>query len=92
MLFRGKLMVRKKEFTLSSAQLILLSFLVTVLAGIVLLALQVSSAIGKAVGYFDALLTATAVTCVTALVTLPYANRDREYGEAWKTKVIPLQV
>ena len=73
MLFRGKLWLEKKEFTLSSAQLILLSFLVTVLAGIVLLTLQVSSAIGKAVRYLDALLTATAVTCVTALVTLPYA-------------------
>ena len=56
MLFRGKLWLEKKEFTLSSAQLILLSFLVTVLAGIVLLTLQVSSAIGKAVRYLDALL------------------------------------
>jgi trk system potassium uptake protein TrkH len=67
-------MVRKKKFRLSTTQIILLSFLVTVLAGIVLLALQISSAIGKAVRYLDALLTATTVTCVTALVTLPTAS------------------
>jgi uncharacterized membrane protein len=67
-------MVRKKKFRLSTTQIILLSFLVTVLAGIVLLALQISSAIGKAVRYLDAMLTATTVTCVTAPVTLPTAS------------------
>ena len=85
-------MVRKKKFRLSTTQIILLGLLETILAGSMLLALQIRSAIGKAVRYLDTLLTATTVTFVTALVTLPYANRDCEYGEAWKTKVIPLQV
>ena len=85
------LMVRKKKFRLSTTQIILLGLLETILARSMLLALQIRSAIGKAVRYLDTLLTATTVTCVTALVTLPTArgtsaNRDREYGEAWKTK------
>ena len=41
-------MVRKKKFTLSTTQIILLSFLVTILAGSVLLALPISSADGEA--------------------------------------------
>ena len=65
------LIVGKKKFTLSTTQIIWLGFLVTILAGSVLLALQISSAIGKADLYPGALLTATTVTYVTALVTLP---------------------
>ncbi|MBE6578148.1 MAG: Trk family potassium uptake protein, partial [Ruminococcaceae bacterium] len=64
-------MVRKKKFTLSTTQIILLSFLVTILAGSGLLALPISSASGEAVPYLDALFTATTSTCVTGLVTLP---------------------
>ena len=64
-------MVRKKKFALSTTQIILLSFLITILAGSALLALPVSSATGVAVPYLDALFTATTSTCVTGLVTLP---------------------
>ena len=64
-------MVRKKKFRLSTTQIILLGLLETILAGSMLLALQIRSAIGKAVRYLDTLLTATTVTCVTTLVTLP---------------------
>ena len=67
-------MVRKKKFTLSTTQIIWLGFLVTIRAGSVLLTLQISSAISKADLYPGALLTATTVTCVTALVTLPTAS------------------
>ena len=42
-------MARKKKFTLSTTQIILLSFLVTILIGSVLLALPISSATGEAV-------------------------------------------
>ena len=63
-------MVRKKKFRLSTTQIILLGLLETILAGSVLLALQISSAIGNAVRYLDALLTAITVTCVKAVVTL----------------------
>ena len=64
------LMVRKK-FTLSTTQIILLSFIAAILIGSLLLALPISAADGKAVPYIDALFTATTATCVTGLVTLP---------------------
>ena len=81
MLFRGKLMVRKKKFTLSTTQIILLSFLVTILLGSVLLALPISSADGEAVPYLDALFTATTSTCVTGLVTLPTVSAWSVFGQ-----------
>ena len=42
-------MVRKKKFTLSTTQIVLLSFLLTILVGSGLLALPISSATGEAV-------------------------------------------
>ena len=81
MLFRGKLMVRKKKFTLSTTQIILLSFLVTILLGSLLLALPISSADGEAVPYLDALFTATTSTCVTGLVTLPTVSTWSVFGQ-----------
>ena len=81
MLFRGKLMVRKKKITLSTTQIILLSFFVTILLGSVLLALPISSADGKAVPYLDALFTATTSTCVTGLVTLPTVSTWSVFGQ-----------
>ena len=80
-LFRGKLMVRKKKFTLSTTQIILLSFLVTILVGSGLLALPISSANGEAVPYLDALFTATTSTCVTGLVTLPAVSTWSVFGQ-----------
>ena len=74
-------MVRKKKFTLSTTQIILLSFLVTILIGSGLLALPISSASGEAVPYFDALFTATTSTCVTGLVTLPTASTWSVFGQ-----------
>ena len=74
-------MVRKKKFTLSTTQIILLSFLVTILVGSGLLALPISSASGEAVPYLDALFTATTSTCVTGLVTLPTVSTWSVFGQ-----------
>ncbi|MBE6694452.1 MAG: potassium transporter KtrB [Ruminococcaceae bacterium] len=75
-------MIRKRKFALSTTQIILLSFLVTILLGSVLLALPISSASGKAVPYLDALFTATTSTCVTGLVTLPTVSTWSVFGQA----------
>ena len=75
-------MVRKKKFTLSTTQIILLSFLLTILVGSALLALPISSATGDAVPYIDALFTATTSTCVTGLVTLPTVSTWSIFGQA----------
>ena len=75
-------MIKKKKFVLSTTQIILLSFLVTVLLGSALLSLPISSATGKAVPYLDALFTATTATCVTGLVTLPTVSTWSVFGQA----------
>ena len=74
-------MGKKKKYTLSTTQIILLSFLVTIFLGSVLLALPISSADGEAVPYLDALFTATTSTCVTGLVTLPTASVWSVFGQ-----------
>ena len=74
-------MVKKKKFTLSTTQIILLSFLITILVGSGLLALPISSATGSAVPYLDALFTATTSTCVTGLVTLPTVSTWSIFGQ-----------
>ena len=74
-------MVRKKKLKLSTTQIILLSFLVTILIGSGLLALPISSASGKAVPYLDALFTATTSTCVTGLVTIPTVSTWSVFGQ-----------
>ena len=74
-------MVRKKKNTLSTTQIILLSFLVTIFFGSALLALPISSTNGEAVPYLDALFTATTSTCVTGLVTLPTVSTWSVFGQ-----------
>ena len=74
-------MVRKKKFTLSTTQIILLSFLATIVVGSALLALPISSASGKAVPYLDALFMATTSTCVTGLVTIPTVSSWSVFGQ-----------
>ena len=71
-----------KKFTLSTTQIILLSFLLTILVGSLLLALPISAANGIAVPYLDALFTATTATCVTGLVTLPTVSTWSVFGQA----------
>ncbi len=74
-------MVRKKKVALSTTQIILLSFFVTIMLGSIFLALPISSASGEAVPYLDALFTATTSTCVTGLVTLPTVSTWSVFGQ-----------
>lgn len=74
-------MTRKKKISLSTTQIILLSFLAAISIGTLLLSLPVSSADGKAVPFLDALFTATTSTCVTGLVTLPTATTWSVFGQ-----------
>ncbi len=74
-------MVRKRRIALSTTQIILLSFFVTILLGSALLALPISSASGEAVPYLDALFMATTSTCVTGLVTLPTVSTWSVFGQ-----------
>ena len=73
--------MKLKKFTLSTTQIILLSFFLTILLGSILLAMPISSANGQAVPYIDALFTATTSTCVTGLVTLPTESTWSMFGQ-----------
>jgi trk system potassium uptake protein TrkH len=72
----------KKKISLSTTQIIMLSFLIVIFAGSLLLALPICSASGEAVPYLDALFTATTATCVTGLVTLPTVTTWSIFGQA----------
>ncbi len=74
-------MKKRYRFKLSTMQLIMLSFLLTILLGSILLSLPISSASGKSIGYIDALFTATTATCVTGLVTLPTVTSWSLFGQ-----------
>ena len=74
--------MKKIKFSLSTTQIILLSFLVTIIIGSLLLSLPVSSASGTPVPYIDALFTATTATCVTGLVTITTASSWSIFGQA----------
>ena len=74
-------MVKNNKMTLSTTQIILLSFLITILIGSLLLSLPISWADGNTVSYTDALFTATTATCVTGLVTLPTATTWSFFGQ-----------
>lgn len=72
----------KKKFSLTTTQIIMLSFLAVIFLGSLLLSLPISSADGEAVSYLDALFTATTATCVTGLVTLTTASTWSIFGQA----------
>ncbi len=74
-------MVKNKKISLSTTQIILLSFLITILLGSLLLSLPISSVTGTSVSFVDALFTATTSTCVTGLVTLPTATTWSVFGQ-----------
>lgn len=73
--------MRNKKLSLSTTQIIMLSFLVVIFAGSLLLSLPISSASGTAVPYLDALFTATTAACVTGLVTLPTVTTWSVFGQ-----------
>ena len=72
----------KKKFSLTTTQIIMLSFLAVIFLGSLLLSLPICSADGEAVPYLDALFTATTATCVTGLVTLSTASAWSIFGQA----------
>ena len=74
-------MKTKKKIRLSTTQIILISFIITILLGSLLLALPISSRDGEPVEYIDALFTATTSTCVTGLVTLPTVYTWSLFGQ-----------
>lgn len=73
-------MKHKQAFSLSTTQIIMLSFLLVITLGSILLALPISAANGKAVPYIDALFTATTATCVTGLVSVTTATAWSSFG------------
>ena len=73
-------MKKSSAIHLTTAQLILLGFLIVVLVGSGLLALPISAADGQLVPYIDALFTATTATCVTGLVTVPTVSTWSTFG------------
>ena len=75
-------MIKKKKFSLSTTQIILLSFVITILLGSVLLYLPISTIQGKSVPYMDALFTSTTSTCVTGLVTVPTVTTWSVFGQS----------
>lgn len=72
--------MKKKFLSLSTSQMIMLSFLLCITVGSILLALPVSSADRQAVPFIDALFTATTSTCVTGLVTVTTATQWSTFG------------
>ncbi len=73
--------MKKRKIKLSTTQIIMLSFLAVILAGSILLSLPVSAVDGVAVGYTDALFTATTATCVTGLVTVSTVGTWSFFGQ-----------
>lgn len=75
------IMKKNNQMDMSTTQVIMFGFLITILVGSVLLALPISSANGNAVPFLDALFTATSATCVTGLVTLPVVTTWSLFGQ-----------
>ena len=74
--------MKKQRISISTTNIILLSFLGAILIGTILLSLPISSADGKAVPFLDALFTATTSTCVTGLVVVPTVSTWSVFGQA----------
>lgn len=73
--------MKKRKLSLSTSQIIMLSFFIAIIIGSILLAFPISSANGKAIPYMDALFTATTATCVTGLVTVPTVTTWSTFGQ-----------
>lgn len=71
----------KRRLKLSNTQIIVLGFMLTILAGSVLLSLPVATRSGQTVPYVDALFTATTATCVTGLVVYDTFTQWSLFGQ-----------
>ena len=69
------------KLSITTTQIIMLSFLGAILVGSALLVLPFSSQSGRSVPYIDALFTAVTATCVTGLVTLPTVTTWSVFGQ-----------
>lgn len=74
-------MKKNPHFSLSTTQIILLSFFILIITGSLLLALPISAADGVSVPYIDALFTATSSVCVTGLETVSNATTWSLFGQ-----------
>jgi trk system potassium uptake protein TrkH len=77
----GKFSGVLKHIKLSSAQLVLCTFLGVILLGTFILMLPVSAAEGVTIGFVDALFMATSATCVTGLSTLGLNESFSVFGQ-----------
>ena len=80
----------KKRRRISSAQIILLSFLGVILLGAGLLMLPISARSGESCSFLDALFTATSATCVTGLVVFDTATHWSSFGQGVLLALIQL--
>ena len=71
----------KKNFRLTSAQIILAGFFLVILAGALLLMLPIASMEGTATPFLDCLFTSTSATCVTGLVVYDTATHWSLFGK-----------
>ena len=72
---------RKRRRSLTSFQVIIISFFALILVGTFLLMLPVSSAHGEFTSFADAIFTATSATCVTGLVVKDTATYWSGFGQ-----------
>ncbi|MCP2605015.1 TrkH family potassium uptake protein [Candidatus Aminicenantes bacterium AH-873-B07] len=70
----------KKEFKFQPAQVLAISFLVTIFIGTFLLLLPISTNKGN-ISFIDALFTATSATCVTGLIVVDTPNYFSLFGQ-----------
>ena len=70
----------KKNFRLTSAQIILAGFFLVILAGALLLMLPIASMEGRVTPFLDCLFTSTSATCVTGLVVYDTATHWNLFG------------
>ncbi|MGN0154200.1 MAG: TrkH family potassium uptake protein [Lachnospiraceae bacterium] len=73
--------IKNHRYTISSFQLILLSFLLVILFGSVLLTLPFATIDGKGASFSDALFTSTSATCVTGLIVQNTADYWSLFGQ-----------
>lgn len=66
---------------ITTARLLLLSFIILILIGTLLLMLPFSTKSGKSIGFMDALFTATSATCVVGLIVTPTAATFSVFGQ-----------
>lgn len=71
----------KKNFRLTSAQIILAGFFLVILAGALLLMLPIASMEGTSTPFVDCLFTSTSATCVTGLVVYDTATHWSLFGK-----------